>query len=119
MLKGGVIMDVVTPEQALTSRNKNLITRALGVEDAVRLEINEHRVEPGDLYLMCSDGLSDMVGYEVMTAMLGGTRTLPQKAAQLVAAANHAGGRDNISVLLVQARDDTGKRGLLSRMPGK
>ena len=110
---------LVTPEQALTSRNKNLITRALGVEDAVRLEINEHRVEPGDLYLMCSDGLSDMVGYEVMAAMLGGTRTLPQKAAQLVAAANHAGGRDNISVLLVQARDDTGKRGLLSRMPGK
>lgn len=110
---------MVTPEQALTSRNKNLITRALGVEDAVRLEINEHRVEPGDLYLMCSDGLSDMVGYEVMAAMLGGTRTLPQKAAQLVAAANHAGGRDNISVLLVQALDDTGKRGLLSRTLGK
>ena len=60
-----------------------------------------------------------MIKHEVMSAMLGGTRTLPQKAAQLVAAANDAGGRDNISVLLVQALDDTGQRELLSRMPGK
>src|SRR6201987_5221018 len=52
---------LITPEQAATSTNKNLVTRALGVEDAVLLEVNEHKVEPGDIYLMCSDGLSDMV----------------------------------------------------------
>ena len=44
---------LITPEQAATCSNKNLVTRALGVEDAVLLEVNEHRVEPGDIYLMC------------------------------------------------------------------
>ena len=119
LLQEQVDAGLMTPEQALTSPNKNLITRALGVEDAVLLEINEHRVELGDLYLMCSDGLSDIVRDETMAEILGGTGTLPQKAAGLVAAANDAGGHDNISVLLVQALEDTSKRGLLSRMLGK
>src|SRR4030095_12358265 len=52
---------LITPEQAATSSNKNLVTRALGVEDAVLLEVNEHRVEPGDIYMMCSEGLSELV----------------------------------------------------------
>ena len=118
LLQEQVDAGLLTPEQALISPNKNLITRALGVEDVVQPEINEHPVKPGDLYLMCSDGLSDMIKHGVIAAILAGTHTLPQKAAQLVAAANQAGGHDNISVLLVQALDDTDKRGLLSRTPG-
>jgi len=119
LLQEQIDAGLMTPQQALTAPHKNLITRALGVEDAVRVDINEHRVEPGDLYLMCSDGLSDMVLDAAVAAILGGSGTLPHKAAQLVEAANKGGGRDNISVVLVQAVDDTLKRGLLSRMLGK
>ncbi|MRD48628.1 Stp1/IreP family PP2C-type Ser/Thr phosphatase [Caenimonas koreensis] len=110
---------LITPEQAATSSNKNLVTRALGVEDAVLLEVNEHRVDPGDIYLMCSDGLSDMVDDEGIAKILGNDSTLEQKVAQLIDAANANGGRDNISVLLAQASNDTKKRGLISRMLGK
>ena len=107
---------LITPEQAATSLNKNLVTRALGVEDTVLLEVNEHRVEAGDLYLMCSDGLSDMVDDEGIAAILQTTDTLEQKSAALVVAANAAGGRDNISVLLFQAQEGSEKRGFMSRL---
>ena len=107
---------LITPEQAATSLNKNLVTRALGVEDTVLLEVNEHRVDEGDLYLMCSDGLSDMVDDEGIAAILQTTDTLEQKSTALVAAANAAGGRDNISVLLFQAQEGSEKRGFMSRL---
>ena len=110
---------LITPAQAATSSNKNLVTRALGVEDAVVLEINEHRVEPGDLFLMCSDGLSDMVDDPGIGAIVEADTPLDVKAAHLVAAANAKGGRDNISVLLVHATSDAIKRGLISRLLGK
>jgi protein phosphatase len=103
----------------LTSANKNLVTRALGVEDAVLLEVNEHRVELGDIYLMCSDGLSDMILDSAIAAILSAGRSLDQTARELVIAANEGGGRDNISVLLAQAGEASVKRGLLSRMLGK
>jgi serine/threonine protein phosphatase PrpC len=109
---------LITPQQAATSSNKNLVTRALGVEDAVLLEVNEHRVEPGDIYMMCSDGLSDMVDDEGIAKILGGDVPLEQKAAQLIDAANANGGRDNISVLLAQVNTDSKKRGLFSRWLG-
>jgi len=110
---------LITPEQAATSSNKNLVTRALGVEDAVLLEVNEHRVEPGDIYLMCSDGLSDMVDDKGIAKILGGDAPLEQKVAQLIDAANANGGRDNISVLVAQANIASKKRGLISRLLGK
>ena len=119
LLQEQIDAGLITPEQALTSLNKNLVTRALGVEDTVMVEVNEHRVESGDLYLLCSDGLSDMVSDEAIAAILLGAGPMEQKARQLVVAANEAGGRDNISVLLAQAKDDAAKRGLLSRMLGK
>jgi len=110
---------LITAQQAATSSNKNLVTRALGVEDAVLLEVNEHRVEPGDIYMMCSDGLSDMVDDEGIAKILGNDVPLEQKAAQLIDAANANGGRDNISVLLAQVSTDSKKRGLISRLLGK
>src|SRR6187402_2677514 len=94
---------LITAAQAATSTNKNLVTRALGVEDAVLLEVNEHKVEPGDLYMMCSDGLSDMVDDQGIAKILGNDVPVEQKVAQLIDAANANGGRDNISVLLPQA----------------
>jgi protein phosphatase len=110
---------LITPEQAAVSSNKNLVTRALGVEDAVLLEVNEYRVEPGDIYLMCSDGLSDMVDDESIARILAQDVLLEQRAASLIDAANANGGRDNISVLVAQASDEFKKRGLISRLLGK
>ncbi len=107
---------LITPEQAATSSNKNLVTRALGVEDAVLLEVNEHRVEPGDIYVMCSDGLSDMVDDQGISKILAQEMPLEQKVASLIAAANANGGRDNISVLVAQAVEGSGKKGLISRL---
>ena len=119
LLQEQIDAGLLTPEQALTSPDKNLITRALGVEEAVRVDINEHRTEMGDMYLMCSDGLSDMLGSADMAAILRAAGTLPGKALQLVAAANLNGGRDNISVLLVHVTQDAARRGLMARMRGK
>ncbi len=110
---------LITHEQAATSLNKNLVTRALGVEDSVLLEVNEHRVEPGDVYMMCSDGLSDMVDDAGIAQILLAAGTLDQKAVALIAAANASGGRDNITVLLMQAQEGSNKRGLMSRLLGK
>jgi PPM family protein phosphatase len=110
---------LITPEQAATSSNKNLVTRALGVEDAVLLEVNEHKVEPGDIYVMCSDGLSDMVDDQSIARILGSQDPLEQRVGQLIDAANANGGRDNISVLVARAGSDTKRRGLISRLLGK
>lgn len=110
---------LITPEQAATSTNKNLVTRALGVEDAVLLDVNEHKVETGDLYLFCSDGLSDMLDDQSIARILATDAGLEQKVAQLVDAANANGGRDNISVLLAQANSGSKKRGLISRLLGQ
>ena len=109
----------LTPEQAAASPNKNLVTRALGVEEGVMLELHEHRVEAGDLYLMCSDGLSDMVEDAAIARILQNEPSLAQMAAALVALANKNGGRDNITVLLTQVTDTLEKRSFLSRWFGK
>ncbi|MGJ7581721.1 Stp1/IreP family PP2C-type Ser/Thr phosphatase [Variovorax sp. RHLX14] len=102
---------LITPEQAAQSPHRNLVTRALGIERAVELEVNEYPVLPGDLYLLCSDGLSEMVQDAVMQRILLQNDTLSDKAALLVAAANDNGGRDNISVVLARALGDETERG--------
>jgi serine/threonine protein phosphatase PrpC len=119
LLQEQIDAGIITPEQALTSLNKNLVTRALGVEDAVMLDVSEHRTEADDLYLMCSDGLSDMVKDADIAGIMLGDASLEQKAKQLIAAANGAGGRDNISVLLALAKQASVKRSLFARILGK
>ena len=92
----------LTPEQAKYSLNKNLVTRALGIEAIVPADIAEYRLEADDVYLLCSDGLTDMVEPTVVQNIVGGKRgQLPQAAADLVDLANTNGGRDNVSVILV------------------
>ena len=110
---------LITPEQAATSSIKNLVTRALGVDDSVLLEVNEHQVQVGDLYLLCSDGLSDMMDDGAIAKIVTTELTLEQKAAQLIDLANENGGRDNISVLLVEVLEATEKKGLIARWLGK
>ena len=93
----------ITPEQAVMSPHRNLVTRALGIERHVDLEMHEHGVMPGDLYLLCSDGLSEMVSSAQIFTILLQDIALPEKATLLVATANENGGRDNISVVLARA----------------
>jgi len=72
-----------------------------------------------DLYLMCSDGLSDMIDDIEISGVVSSDMTLEQKAKQLIDLANENGGRDNISVLLVELHETPEKRGLISRLLGK
>lgn len=119
LLQEQIDAGLVTPEQAATSSIKNLVTRALGVDDTVMLEINEHAVEVGDIYLLCSDGLSDMVDDATIARIVGSEPDVDLVAAQLIDAANANGGRDNISVLMVEAKSGAEKRGLIARLLGK
>lgn len=94
-----------TPEEAKKSLNKNLVTRAMGIELNVAPDLQEEAVLPGDIYLMCSDGLSDLVEDEEMHSTLrtyGGD--LETAGKRLVQIANDKGGKDNISVILARTR---------------
>ena len=93
----------LTPEQAKYSLNKNLVTRALGIEAIVPADIAEYRLEADDLYLLCSDGLTDMVEPTVIHNIVTAKRDdLSKTAVDLVDLANSNGGRDNISVILIR-----------------
>lgn len=94
-------------DQARRAPHKNLVTRALGVNSAVQLELQTHAVQSGDVYLLCSDGLSDMLPDQAIAAILQTGTPLAQLASLLVADANQNGGRDNITVLLAQATADS------------
>jgi protein phosphatase len=97
---------MITREQARFSQNKNLVTRALGVEATVATELNDYDVLPGDVYLLCSDGLNDMVEDEEIALTLSAlAANLPLCASQLVQMANDNGGRDNVSVILVKIKE--------------
>ena len=93
----------LTQEQAKYSLNKNLVTRALGIEAIVPADIVEYRVEANDIYLLNSDGLTDMVEPEAIQKIVTEKRgDLALAAAELIDVANKNGGRDNISVVLVR-----------------
>jgi protein phosphatase len=104
LLQEQIDAGLITPEQAAFSANKNLVTRAVGVEDTVLLETHLHEVLPGDLILMCSDGLSDMLDDEAIAHVLQMHDSVPAAGAALIDAANDAGGKDNIAVVLVRAQ---------------
>jgi protein phosphatase len=94
---------LLTPAQAARSAKRHLVTRALGVMPQVELELHAHRVEAGDVYLMCSDGLSDMVDDVELAGILASAEPLAWQVSQLIDVANARGGRDNITVLLARA----------------
>ncbi|MEY4376706.1 MAG: hypothetical protein RJB26_1256 [Pseudomonadota bacterium] len=92
-----------TPEEAARSTNKNYVTRALGVDPTVEVDVQDIPAEPGDCLLLCSDGLSDMVADEDMQLTLQTFgHDLAVAGRQLVKLANEQGGRDNISVMLIR-----------------
>ena len=89
-------------EAAAFSNIKNLLTRAVGVEEAVRLELQLHQVQAGDVFLLCSDGLSDMLSESAICGMLVNHAELVDAGRALIDGANEMGGRDNISVIAVR-----------------
>lgn len=103
LLQEQIDSGLITQEDARLSRNKNLVTRALGVDPAVEPEIHTHDTKPEDIYLLCSDGLNDMVEDEHMGETLRHFGADPQLAAnRLIQAANDNGGKDNVSAVLVK-----------------
>lgn len=94
-------------EDARNFPRKNLVTRALGAERYVQVDLAEHFVEPDDLYLLSSDGLTDMLDATQLTRLLReNDGSLEQKVAKLIRVANDLGGRDNISVALIAVTAD-------------
>jgi protein phosphatase len=107
LLQEQIDSGLITREDARHSHNKNLVTRAVGVDAAVEVEVHEYEVLPGDLFLLCSDGLNDMVGDEDIQLTLGLMgANLELAAQQLIQMANDNGGRDNVSVVLVRVLGD-------------
>ena len=97
-------------EEALKLVRKNIVTRALGAEPDVEVDIIEETVEVGDIVLMCSDGLTDMVSDEVIGLTLGKyADNLERAARELVALANEGGGKDNVSVVLARTNSPLGQ----------
>jgi serine/threonine protein phosphatase PrpC len=117
LLQEQIDSGVITPEQARFSHNKNLVTRALGIDPAVEAEMNDYDTQVGDIYLMCSDGLNDMVPDEDIGMTIDTlSANLRLAAQQLVQMANDNGGRDNVSVILIRvARDFRVPRSLYAR----
>ena len=93
----------LSAEQARHSPQRNLVTRALGVDPTVIPEIHDYALQPADLFLLCSDGLSDMLeDPEIAACLQTHSESLQRSVDQLIHLANDAGGRDNISVILVR-----------------
>jgi protein phosphatase len=105
-------------EEAQRSTNRNYVTRALGVEPTVEVEVQEYDVEQGDIYLLCSDGLPDMVEDEDIHLTISTfNASLDVVGQQLVQLTNDHGGRDNVSVMLAQVIEPfAAKKGFLAKI---
>jgi protein phosphatase len=85
---------------------RNVITKAVGAKDTIELDIVEHHFLDGDLALLCSDGLHSMISDDDISRTLGaGADPLQATAQRLIDAANEAGGKDNVSVVLLRYRE--------------
>jgi len=100
----------LTPEEAVEHPQRSVITRALGPEAVVDVDTRSFRARPGDVYLLCSDGLTTMIGEEQIAAVLLAHPQLRDAGEGLIAAANEAGGRDNITVVLIRLEEVQAQR---------
>ena len=92
----------IKPEEAKHHPDKNIITRAIGAKDNVEVDFYEHRLKRGDIILMCTDGLSNMVEDEELFHIVQGGRDIVEAAQSLVEAAKENGGTDNIGLVLME-----------------
>ncbi len=98
----------LTAEAAENHPQRSIITRALGPEPDIEVDAHTHTTRAGDVYVLCSDGLTGMISDADMEAILRGTDTLEAAAKALVKAANQSGGKDNITVVLFRLGEDDG-----------
>ena len=101
-----ILKGLMTEEEAERSPRRNIVTRALGVESSVDVELTEVPVKSGDMLLLCSDGLTRDVGQDDLLHILKGSEDLPSMSDRLIAMANEAGGDDNTTVVVVALRDE-------------
>ena len=94
---------LITAEEALHSRYSHLVTRALGVTSLVEPELTHWPLHHGDRIMLCSDGLTDMLDDDFIESLFAEEPLLSQLLPRLIAAANAAGGKDNISIVLMEA----------------
>jgi len=97
-------LGTMTQEEADRSPFRSVITRAIGTQKSVMEEVVDLATRPGDVFLLCSDGLTREVSEAQMAEILGAEGSLDDAAARLIDAANEAGGRDNVTCLLVRVR---------------
>ncbi len=95
----------LTPEEAEDHPQRSIITRALGPEEMVEVDTRSYRARAGDVYLLCSDGLTTMLGEAQLAEVLRAHRDLHEAGEALIAQANEAGGRDNITVILLRVEE--------------
>jgi PPM family protein phosphatase len=98
----------LTPEEAETHPQRSVITRALGPEPDVQVDVQSYQARGGDLFMVCSDGLTSMVPEARVTEILEGAGSLDRAGRELIGAANDAGGRDNITVILFRLEEVEG-----------
>jgi protein phosphatase len=107
LLQEQIDSGMISKAEARVSQNKNLVTRAVGIDADVETEIHVHEVKKGDIYLLCSDGLNDMVeDGDIAEAVMTLKSNLPLLSTQLIQMANDNGGRDNVSVILIKVKGD-------------
>lgn len=118
LLQEQIDSGLISREDARLSHNKNLVTKALGIDPDVEPEVNVYETLPEDIFLLCSDGLNDMIEDDEIHMTLVALRSnLDLLAEQLVQAANDNGGRDNVSVILVKVLKSYAiQRGWLARL---
>lgn len=125
LLQEQIDLGILSAEAAASSHNRHLVTRGLGLKADVEVALDECEALPGDIYLLCSDGLNDMVDNSDIELVLNSLQAnLPLAASQLVMIANDNGGEDNISVILAKVRTQTSpeakkKSGLFSWLTGR
>ena len=94
------------PQSAKNHPDKNIITRAVGVSEKVKIDIFERQLRAGEYIILCSDGLTNMVEDSVILQILHGAGSLSDKAERLIELANKNGGKDNITVIIIEPNSD-------------
>lgn len=107
---------LITPLEAAQSGYRSLITRAIGVEDTVQVDQRVLGLQAGDTFLLCSDGLTEMVPDLEIAGVLDADEALEARAGMLIDRANFNGGRDNVSVILLHLREMAKMSGFVSRL---
>ena len=100
LVQDQVDQGIITPQEARTHRLRHVILRAVGTSDTLAVDFLRGNTFPGDLFLLCSDGLTDMVDDNIIQGILALPVDLVQRVERLIESANAAGGHDNVTVIL-------------------